>query len=79
MKHILILSLIFFSCNKEVEAPIVEPIVCCDIVKEVTSFNLPDGTKFGTYITINNCSQVQVNGNWSEGQGQVKPIIGECY
>jgi hypothetical protein len=75
---ILIFALILFSCNKEEIDKTTEPAVdCnCDRVVAVNQFNYPDGTSWGTYSTVNDCSNQTKNLEW---QGiQNKPVIGSC-
>lgn len=50
----------------------------CNRVISHTTFNLTTG-QFGEYVTINDCTGVQVNGSWSTNQGQVEPVNGTCY
>jgi hypothetical protein len=48
----------------------------CNRVVEVSSFNLPDRTTFGTYITINECTGVQRQYQWQYENN--KPKKGDC-
>lgn len=34
---------------------------------------------FGQVITINDCTQIQINGNWSQCEGDALPVVGECF
>lgn len=87
-KTILILSavaLTFASCKKEEVQPVVTPTTneyipdCdCDEVMEFTSFNLVGAGQFGTYVTINQCTGVQINGDWDNYNGGSTPYVGEC-
>ena len=67
------------SCKKQEITPITPTVSksknCnCDRVVSVNEFNLNDGTKFGFYVTINDCSGIQKNKDWKYN----KPKIGEC-
>lgn len=74
-----IIAGVVISCKKEEITP-TKPIVAigkdcnCDRVVSVNEFNLNDGTKFGSYVTINDCSGIQKNKDWKYN----KPYIGEC-
>lgn len=71
---VVLLSIV--GCTKEVETE--ETIDCnCDRVQSHTKFNLTNNS-WGEYVTINDCSGVQVNGNWNTSWGDVEPINGEC-
>lgn len=62
IKILLLLTIGFFSCSKEDIQPQEEVADCnCDRVVSVQSFNLPNST-FYTYLTINDCTQVQKDG-----------------
>jgi hypothetical protein len=78
-KLIVLMSLIVItSCNKEDIQPDPEPVVnCeCDRVVDVSSFNLPDGTTFGNYVTVNDCTNFQQNHSFTGTSNQ--PSIGDC-
>ena len=93
-KTILILSavaLTFASCKKEEITPttpitITEPDCNCDeIVSVGPTFNVvgnigdPNGPyQYGSYVTINQCTEVQVNRSWHEFDGDSKPVVGDC-
>jgi len=67
-------ALVLFSCKKE------EQVDCnCDRVASHTKFFMPGGATFGSYITINDCSEVQSNGDWASQNGDTEPVDGECY
>ena len=63
IKILLLLTIGLFSCSKEdVQPKEEEQVDCnCDRVVSVQSFNLPNST-FYTYVTINDCTQVQKDG-----------------
>ena len=63
IKILLLLTIGLFSCDKEdVQSKEEEQVDCnCDRVVSVQSFNLPNST-FYTYVTINDCTQVQKDG-----------------
>ena len=76
----LILLLALFSCEKyesttinEAKQTVVKDCDC-DRVVYVNEFNLNNGTKFGSYSTINDCSGLQRDKEWTYN----KPKIGEC-
>ncbi len=82
-KTILILSavaLTFASCKKEDVQPNITtttaPDCNCDRVVSVNSFNLPDGTMFGDYVTVNDCTNFQQNHSFTGVNN--KPSIGDC-
>jgi len=72
--------------NKNPE-PTPEPDCNCDRVVQVsyfTSIGNCSGTSSGTYgfgpvVTINDCSEIQINGNWNECEGDAPPVVGECF
>ena len=67
------------SCEQETIEPAQPQVDCnCDRVMSHTKFFLPQGIQFGEYVTINDCTGVQVNGNWSTNSGDVEPVNGEC-
>jgi hypothetical protein len=77
-KLIILMSLITVSCNKEDIQPEPEPVVdCeCDRVVNVTTFNLPDGTVFGNYSTVNDCTNFQQNHSYTGASNM--PTEGNC-
>lgn len=65
------------GCKKEdIQPP--EPVVNCDCdrVVSVSSFNLPDGTKFGYYVTVNDCTNFQQNHEFTGASNE--PTEGNC-
>lgn len=80
----LLLVFVFSSCKKENVEPknqTEEPttIDCdCDRVVTSTSFNMPGGIVYGTYSTVNDCTNLTVNGEWSSQNGETKPVVGTC-
>ena len=70
----------FTSCNKDEELN-TEPVPdCnCDEIMEFTTFNLLNEGQFGTYITINQCTGVQENGDWDNFNGGPTPYAGMCW
>jgi hypothetical protein len=75
---ILIFALILFSCEKEDVTPKTEPIEDCDCdrVVSVNQFNYPNGTSWGTYSTVNDCTNQTKD---LEYQGiENKPVVGSC-
>jgi hypothetical protein len=80
-KLIILMSLIATtSCNKDDVQPNTnnDPVIDCDCdrVVDVDSFNLNDGTMFGNYTTVNDCSNFQ---QYFEFVGaHNKPNIGDC-
>ena len=87
MKNLLLITsliiglLLIIGCKKE-EPAVVEPSPdCnCDRVMSHTKFSIAGQppTYFGDYVTINDCSGVQVNGSWSTNSGDTEPVNGEC-
>ena len=80
-KVIILISIITISsCKKEDVQPNTynEPVVDCDCdrVVDVDSFNLNDGTMFGNYTTVNDCSNFQQYFQFVGAQN--KPSIGDC-
>ena len=86
-------ALTFASCKKEeitktntnTTTTTTAPDCDCDEVMSFSSFNIvgnvgdPNGPyQFGTYITINQCTGVQINGDWSNYNGGSTPYVGEC-
>jgi len=82
MKRVIILISIITisSCKKEDVQPNTysEPVEnCnCDRVVSVNSFNLPDGTTFGYYVTVNDCTNFQQNHEFTGASN--KPTLGNC-
>jgi hypothetical protein len=77
MRKLIIIGLLFLSCEKDNPEPI-EPIEnCnCDRVVYVTTFNLPDGTVFGNYSTVNDCTNFQQNHSYTGASNM--PTEGNC-
>ena len=76
---VIALLVIFFSCNKEEPQPATQAVDCnCDRVQSHNLFNLPSGQQFGDYVTINDCSGVQINGQWNTTWGDTEPVNGTC-
>jgi hypothetical protein len=77
---ILIFALILFSCEKEDVSPKIDSIEdCeCDRVVSVDQFNLPDGSSFGNYSTVNDCTNQTKDLQWNTNNGESKPIVGSC-
>jgi hypothetical protein len=82
MKKItLILTIALFSCEKENVTPTTPTTVVdcnCDRVVSSSSFNLPGGSSYGYWSTVNDCTNQTVNGQWSSSSGQTKPVVGTC-
>ena len=84
MKKItLILVLALFSCEKEEVTPTTQPTTTvedcnCNRVVSSSSFNYPDGSSYGYWSTVNDCTNQTVNGQWSSTSGQTKPVVGTC-
>jgi len=74
-KYILILvgSVFISSCTDVDDVP---KDCKCNRVVEVHSFTLPDRSTFGTYISINDCTGVQRQGQWKYENN--KPKKGDC-
>ena len=74
---LLLLSVSFYSCTKEPVEP--EPVVDCNCDRYIshTKWNV-SGEQFGEWITINDCTGLQLNGNWNTSWGDVEPVDGEC-
>ena len=64
------------GCTKEVETN--NEDCNCNRVQSHTKYNLPGGDSYGEYVTINDCSGVQTNGNWNTSWGDEEPINGSC-
>lgn len=78
---ILILALLFISCEKEdVKPKIEEPIEDCNCDRVVSSnqFNLADGSSFGNYSTVNDCTNQTKDLAWNSNNGETKPVVGTC-
>jgi hypothetical protein len=80
MRYLILISLIILGCKKEsntttnsAQQTVVKDCNC-DRVVFVNEFNLNDGTKFGGYSTINDCSGVQRDKDWKGS----KPVMGQC-
>jgi hypothetical protein len=83
-KIILILSVFIISCEKENVQPTQEQTQTiedcnCDRVVSSNKFNLPDGSSFGNYSTVNDCTNQTKDREWSTEYGQTQPVVGECY
>ena len=78
-KTIIALAFLTIGCNKEEKATQPQTDCNCDRVVSHTTFNLPNNVQFGEYVTINDCSGLQVNGNWNTDWGDTEPINGNCY
>lgn len=76
MKIKYILPLLLLSC--EAEQPQPEECLDCDKVISHTKFNLPTHS-WGEYVTINECTGVQTEGDWNTQWGHEEPINGNCY
>jgi len=87
------LALTFASCKKEEIEPVVTPTTneyipdcdCDEIVSVGTTFSIPGNIgdpngpyQYGSYVTINQCTEVQVNRTWHQIDGDSKPIVGDC-
>ena len=69
-----ILLVLLVGCNKDE----VNKTDCnCDRVISHTKFNSPTNS-WGEYVTINDCSGVQTNGNWNTNWGDTEPTNGDC-
>ena len=84
MKKLLMMSLLLFACQKE-EVIKEEIKDCeCDRVVERHKFNMQNQNQsgqvvyFGTYITINDCTGIQKEGDWDSLHDQ-EPVVGQCY
>lgn len=77
------MSLLLFACQKE-EVIKEEIKDCeCDRVVERHKFNMVGNQAgqivyFGDYITINDCTGIQRNGDW-DSLHDPEPIVGQCY
>ena len=89
-KVVLVLGLITMalsSCKKEVDANsstssssvISTPCVDCDEIISFSTFNIAGAGSFGNYVSINQCTGVQVNGSWSTSSGYSQPYVGQCW
>lgn len=78
--RILAIALVIMSCDKNNPEPATEPALNCDCDRIIshTKFNLPGGGSFGEYVTINDCTEVQTDGNWSTQWGDTEPVNGNC-
>ena len=78
MKKILLLvvgTVLISSCTMSKDEEI--PKDCnCNRVVEVNSLNLPDRTAFGTYTTVNDCTGVKKECDWTYEYN--KPQKGSC-
>ena len=88
MKRVFIFIALFLaSCHKDIQQPNNNTLDCdCDRVMEHTKFYIvgdaqtgKPGFYFGTYVLINDCSEVQYNGEWNTSYGDKEPINGQCY
>ena len=74
----IIFALLLIGCTAEEPQPTQTTDCNCNRVTTHTSFNMPDGSSFGEYTTINDCSGVQTNGNWNTAWGDTEPTNGAC-
>jgi hypothetical protein len=89
MKYLTIVFslLLIMSCKKNNKnpEPTPEPDCDCNRVVQVNQFqsvgNCTGGNTYnwGSVITINDCTQIQINDNWSQCDGDVIPVMGECF
>lgn len=84
-KIILILVVALFSCEKEEVTPITQtqPTTTvedcnCDRVVSSNQFNLADGSSFGNYSTVNDCTNQTKDLAWNSNNGETKPVVGTC-
>jgi hypothetical protein len=70
------LALLILSCEAEEPQPVVQDCNCDRVVSH-TRFNLPTHS-WGEYVTVNDCTGIQVNGNWNTNWGDAEPVNGEC-
>ena len=90
-KVVLVLGLITMglsSCKKEVDANSSTSssnggsstgCVDCDEIISFSTFNIAGAGSFGNYVSINQCTGVQVNGSWSTDSGDSQPSVGQCW
>lgn len=85
MKKLLMMSLLLFACQKEEVIKEEAPKDCeCDRVVERHKFNMQNQNQvgqviyFGTYITINDCTGIQKEGDW-DSLHDPEPVVGQCY
>lgn len=77
MRKIIIIGLLFLSCEKDNPQPIEPTVNCdCDRVVSVNTFNQPNGTEYGYYVTVNDCTNFQQNHEFTGSSN--KPIVGNC-
>ena len=69
--------LLLSSCTKEETTQTNTQDCNCNRVTSHTIFNDPTHS-WGEYVTINDCSGVQTNGNWNTNWGDTEPVNGEC-
>ena len=74
------------SCKKENPEENPEPDCNCDRVIQKTTFTMPyncsgspGSYSYGSVVTINDCTGIQINGNWSQCEGDAPPVAGECF
>lgn len=73
---IALVVLVSFSCKKD--EPSQTKDCNCNRVVSHTKYNIPPNQSYGEYVTINDCSGVQTNGNWNTNWGDSEPVNGEC-
>ena len=83
MKNIiLITALLFISCEKEEVQPNTQTQQVedcnCDRVVSSNQFNLTDGSSFGNYSTVNDCTNQTKDLAWNSNNGETKPVVGSC-
>jgi hypothetical protein len=79
--------ILLLSCEKDNPQPNNSNLNCdCNRVMEHTKFYIlgdaqtgKPGFYYGTYVLINDCSEVQYNGEWNTSYGDKEPINGQCY
>jgi len=76
-KYILIFAIAFLLIGCTLSKQEETPKDCnCNRVVEVSSLNLPDRTAFGTYTTVNDCTGVKKECDWTYEYN--RPKIGDC-
>ena len=82
MKNIIIiLAILFISCEKEDVQPKIDETIedCnCDRVVSSNQFSLADGSSFGNYSTVNDCTNQTKDLAWNSNNGETKPVVGSC-
>ena len=72
----LLAGIFLIGCSSDTVEDEIKKDCGCDRVVSVSSFNMPDRTTTGTYVTINDCTEVQRNGTWTGEHN--KPAKGSC-